>query len=103
VKFGLKPTLRIIHRIIYKDTSSEPVYAMAEKQLYSSHYFQTALDITIAVANSGGFYLITTKGSQQAGLTGLKGNMIRGVAISKSKTSLEQGLEAIKKRLEQSN
>lgn len=103
VKFGLKPTLRIVHRIIYKDTSSEPVYAMAEKQLYSSHYFQTALDITVAVADAGGFYLITTKGSQQAGLTGLKGNMVRGVAISKSKTSLESGLEAIKKRLEQSS
>jgi hypothetical protein len=102
VKFGLKPTLRIVHRIIYKDTSAEPVYAMAEKQLYSSHYFQTALDITAAVADSGGFYLITTKGSQQAGLTGLKGNVIRGVAISKSKTSLENALEAIKKRLEQS-
>jgi hypothetical protein len=103
VKFGLKPTLRIVHHIIYKDTSAEPVYAMAEKQLYSSHYFQTALDITVAVADSGGFYLITTKGSQQAGLTGFKGNMVRGVAISKSKTSLENVLEAIKKKLEQSN
>ena len=102
VKFGLKPTLRIVHRIIYKDTSSEPVYAMAEKQLYSSHYFQTALDMTVAVADSGGFYLITAKGSQQAGLTGLKGNMVRGVAISKSKTSLEKGLETIKQKLEQS-
>jgi hypothetical protein len=102
VKFGLKPTLRIIHRIIYKDTSSEPVYVMAEKQIYSSHYFQTALDMTAAVADAGGFYLITAKGSQQAGLTGLKGNVVRGVAISKSKTSLEKGLDAIKKRLEQS-
>jgi hypothetical protein len=103
VKFGLKPTLRIVHQIIYKDTSAEPVYAMAEKQLYSSHYFQTALDITVAVADSGGFYLITAKGSQQAGLTGLKGNIVRGVAISKTKTSLENALEAIKKRLEQPN
>lgn len=103
VKFGLKPTLRIVHRIIYKNDSSEPVYAMAEKQLYSSHYFQTALDITVAVADSGGFYLITAKGSQQAGLTGLKGNLVRGVALSKSKTSLEQGLDAIKKKLEQSD
>jgi hypothetical protein len=103
VKFGLKPTLRIVHGIIYKDTSSAPVYAIAEKQLYSSHYFQTALDISVAVADSGGFYLITAKGSQQAGLTGLKGNIVRGVAISKTKTSLEQGLAAIKKILEQSN
>ena len=100
VKFGLKPTLRIVHRIIYKNDSTEPIYAMAEKQLYSSHYFQTALDITVAVADSGGFYLITAKGSQQAGLTGFKGNIVRGVALSKSKTSLEHGLDAIKKKLE---
>jgi hypothetical protein len=101
VKFGLKPTLRIVQRIVYKNDSSEPVYALAEKQLYSSHYFQTALDITVAVADSGGFYLITVKGSQQEGLTGLKGNIVRGVVLSKSKSALEQALEAIKKKLEQ--
>ncbi len=102
VKFGLKPTLRIVHRIIYKRNDSEQAFAVAEKQLYSSHYFQTALDITVCVPDQNGFYLITSKGSQQAGLTGLKGNIVRGVAISKTKTSLEEALDAIKKKLEQS-
>ncbi len=101
VKFGLKPTLRIVHRIIYKRNDSEPAFAVAEKQLYSSHYFQTALDITVCVPDQNGFYLITAKGSQQAGLTGLKGNMVRGVAVNKTKSSLEQALDAIKKKLEQ--
>ena len=101
VKFGLKPTLRIVHRIIYKRNDSGPAFAVAEKQLYSSHYFQTALDITVCVPDQNGFYLITAKGSQQAGLTGLKGNMVRGVAINKTKSSLEQALDAIKKKLEQ--
>ncbi len=100
VKFGLKPTLRIIHRIIYKRNDSEKVFAVAEKQLYSSHYFQAALDMTVCVPDQNGFYLITAKGSQQAGLTGLKGNMVRGVAINKTKSSLEQALDAIKQKLE---
>jgi hypothetical protein len=101
VKFGLKPTLRLEHRIIYKRNDSQQAFTVAEKQLYSSHYFQTALDMTACVPDQNGFYLITAKGSQQAGLTGLKGNIVRGVAISKTKSSLEQALESIKKKLEQ--
>src|SRR5262249_30305857 len=100
---GLKPTLRIVHQIVYKDTATES-YAVAEKQLYSSHYFQSALDITAAVKDSSapnGFYLITAKGSQQAGLTGVKGGIVRSVAVDKTKSSLEQGLKAIKQKLEQ--
>jgi hypothetical protein len=102
VKFGLKPTSRLVQRIIYKKDSSAPAYAVAEKQLYSSHYFQTALDVTVAVkvANQEGFYLITVKGSQQAGLTGFKGGIVRNVVVNKTKTSMESGLDAIKKRLE---
>jgi hypothetical protein len=103
VKFGLKPTLRIIQSIIYtKSEISNPVYAIAEKQIYSSHYFQTALDVTVAVPTGaqGGFYLITAKGSQQAGLTGLKGGMVRKVAVDKSRSSLEKALTLIKQKLE---
>jgi len=104
VKFGLKPTIRIIQRIIYKDAGTES-YALAEKQLYSSHYFQSALDITAAVKDKSqpddhGFYLITAKGSQQAGLTGLKGGIVRNVATDKTRSSLEQGLKMIKQKLE---
>lgn len=106
VKFGLKPTLRIIQRIIYRQSdASKPAYAIAEKQLYSSHYFQTALDVTVAVHDSfaaahNGFYLITAKGSQQAGLTGMKGGMVRKIVVDKTRSSLQEGLSAIKQKLE---
>ena len=76
------------------------------KQLYASHYFETALDLTVCVkdANRNGFYLITVKGSQQAGLTGLKGGIVRKVAVDKTRSSLERVLAAYKKTLEgQSN
>jgi len=44
--------------------------------------------------------LITLKGSQQAGLTGLKGSIVRKVAVDKTRSSLERALGAIKQRLE---
>jgi hypothetical protein len=106
VNFGLKPTLRIVQVIVYRGPrSTDPAYAIAEKQLYASHYFETALDLTVCVLDQAnperpGFYLITLKGSQQAGLTGFKGGIVRKVAVDKTRSSLERALEAIKQRLE---
>jgi hypothetical protein len=106
VNFGLKPTLRILQAIVYQGkSSSEPAYAVAVKQLYASHYFETALDLTVCVkdpqsGNQPGFYLITLKGSQQAGLTGFKGSIVRKVAVDKTRSSLEKALDSIKQKLE---
>ena len=103
VNFGLKPTFRIVQRIVYRGASDkEPAYAVAEKQLYASHYFETALDLSVCVkdAQRPGFYLITLKGSKQAGLTGLKGSIVRKVAVDKTRSSLEKVLVTIKQKLE---
>lgn len=79
-----------------------PAYAVAVKQLYASHYFETALDLTVCVRDQErpGMYLITLKGSQQAGLTGLKGGILRKVAVDKTRSSLEKALATIKVKLE---
>ena len=105
VNFGLKPTLRIVQAIVYRGPrSTDPTYAVAVKQLYASHYFETALDLTVCVRDQEspdrGFYLLTLKGSQQAGLTGLKGGIVRKVAVDKTRSSLERALGAIKQKLE---
>jgi hypothetical protein len=103
VNFGLKPTFRIVQRIVYRHADAKaPVYALAEKQLYASHYFQTALDLTVCVKDvqRPGFYLITLKGSKQAGLTGFKGGIVRKVALNKTRSSLERVLVTIKQKLE---
>src|SRR5262249_46580645 len=107
VNFGLKPTLRVLQVIVYRGTkATEPAYAVAVKQLYSSHYFETALDLTVCVKPTDekrrGFYLITLKGSQQAGLTGFKGGIVRKVAVDKTRSSLEKALVSIKQKLESS-
>lgn len=105
VKFGLKPTLRIVHVVTMRENSADPAYAIAEKQLYASHYFQTALDLTFCIPDTSnpkqpGFYLIKVMGSEQAGLTGFKGSIVRRVAVDRSASSLQKSLAAIKNALE---
>lgn len=106
VKFGLKPTLRIMHVVTMRGRGpDEPAYAIAEKQLYSSHYFETALDLAFCIRDDinpqkPGFYLIRAMGSEQAGLTGFKGSIVRRIAVDRSVSSLEKSLEVIKTTLE---
>jgi hypothetical protein len=106
VNFGLKPTIRVVQAIVYQGSRpTGPAYAIALKQLYASHYFETALDITVCIRAEEnqkypGIYLITLKGSQQEGLTGLKGGIVRKVAVDKTRSSLEKALAAIKRQLE---
>jgi hypothetical protein len=113
VKFGLKPTLRIVHVVTLHGTGPEqPAYVIAEKQLYSSHYFETALDLTLCIrgtddsqkddSQKNGFYLVKVEASEQAGLTGMKGSVVRKVAVGKTVSSLQKSLIAIKGALEQS-
>ena len=102
VKFGLKPTLRIVHIVTMRGKPSDPIAcAIAQKQLYSSHYFRTALDLSVCVRNTNdpkqpGFYLIKALGSEQAGLTGAKGSIVRKAAVSRAVSNLEKGLVAIR-------
>ncbi|MGB7351974.1 MAG: hypothetical protein WBC66_19120 [Candidatus Acidiferrales bacterium] len=106
VKFGLKPTLRVVQMVTMSGSPTDEVaYAIAEKQLYSSHYFETALDLSFCIrgsddTNQPGFYLIMAMGSEQAGLTGVKGSIVRKVAVGRSVSSLRKSLTVIKNTLE---
>lgn len=105
VKFGLKPTLRVVQVVTMQGSNPhEPAYTIAEKQLYSSHYFETALDLTYCIRSDDpkqpGFYLVMVMGSEQAGLTGFKGSIVRKAAVSRSASSLQKSLESIKTTLE---
>ncbi|HTO63461.1 MAG TPA: hypothetical protein VMM15_19635 [Bradyrhizobium sp.] len=105
VDFGLKPTLRMVQLITMRGRPGETVaYAIAEKQLYSSHYFETALDLSFCVraaedVSEPGFYLIMELGSEQAGLTGAKGSIVRKAAVGRSLSNLRNALTAIRKIL----
>ena len=108
VKFGLKPTLRVVQVVTLRGNPADPIaYAIAEKQLYSSHYFETALDLTFCAREDNsqqqpGFYLIMVMGSEQAGLTGVKGSIVRKTAVGRSVSNLKDALKTIKSTLESS-
>jgi len=106
VKFGLKPTLRVVQVVTIQGKATDEIaYAIAEKQLYSSHYFETALDLSFCVRGSDdpkqlGFYLIMAMGSEQAGLTGVKGSIVRKAAVGRSVSNLRNALASIRNTLE---
>jgi hypothetical protein len=106
VKFGLKPTLRVVQMLTLRGNPSDQVaYVIAEKQLYSSHYFETALDLSFCIRGDDdprqpGFYLIKAMGSEQAGLTGVKGSIVRKAAVGRSVSNLQEALTAIRDTLE---
>jgi hypothetical protein len=108
VSFGLKPTIRVNHAVIYRGrTQGRDFGVVAIKQLYATHYFHTALDLSVCVDDGAGstphgFYLLTLKGSQQEGLTGVKGSILRKVVVDKTRSSLERALGSIKRSVEQS-
>lgn len=106
VDFGMKPTIRVNHAVIYHPQGrGREISVVAIKQLYASHYFHTALDMSVCFeapqGDRPGFYLLTLKASEQAGLTGMKGSMVRKVAVDKIRSSLERSLATLKSSIEQ--
>src|SRR4030095_14135924 len=108
VAFGLKPTIRVNHAVIYRGTAQGRDFGVvAIKQLYATHYFHTALAVSVCVDDGAavtphGFYLLTLKSSEQEGLTGVKGSIVRKVVVDKTRSSLESALDSIKRSVEQS-
>jgi len=102
INFGLRPTLRVNQEVSAHLVGKHgPIDVIAIKQLYANHYFQTALDLAFCIPRSpSGFYLIIIKESEQDGLTGFKGRLIRKTASDKAQTALLSFLARIKKDLE---
>jgi hypothetical protein len=69
-----------------------------------SQYFETALDLSFCVRSvdpkQPGFYLIMAMGSEQAGLTGVQGSIVRKAAVGRSVSNLQNALKTIKTTLE---
>jgi hypothetical protein len=98
--FGLKPTIRISHVAIQEDSD---VTVVASKQLYSSHYFWTALELRALVPDASrgtGFWFVNVNRSRSDGLAGFVGRIIRGKVREGARNGLESALTAAKKKLE---
>ena len=107
VDFGLKPTVRVNHVIIYPLATrpSGVSHVIAIKQLYASHYFQTTLELRFLVdderrASRPGFYLFSITRSRIDGTGGLKGTLLRSVISRRSRTAVRGYLEHLKRQVE---
>jgi hypothetical protein len=99
-EFGLKPTIRINHLVIQETPEATVV---ANKQLYSSHYFWTALELRVLVRDPSrgeGFWFVTVTRSRSDGLSGFIGRMIRGKVREASQKGVESMLKAAKTTIE---
>jgi len=107
VDFGLKPTVRVNHVIIYP-LAARPLgvsHVIAIKQLYASHYFYSTLELRFLVdddrrADRDGFYLLSITRSRSDGTTGLKGSLLRPVISRRSRNAVRGYLEHLKRQVE---
>jgi hypothetical protein len=106
VDFGLKPTIRVNHVVIHPlDRGPSGVsHAIAIKQLYSSHYFHTTLELRFVVedrrAGRNGFYLVSMTRSRSDGMTGFMGAFLRPVIARRSRNGVRVYLEHLKRQVE---
>ena len=99
-QFGLKPTIRLNHVAIQEEKDGTIV---ASKQLYSSHYFWTALELRALVpdpARGTGFWFVNVNRSRSDGLTGFVGRIIRGKVREGARKGIESALTGTRKKLE---
>ena len=106
VQFGLKPTVRVSHVVIYPlQDADDAEVVIGSKMLYASHYFHVGLELKYLVRDTArpdanGFYLISLNRSRSDGLTGLFGGIVRSRAQSGARDGVAGALETTKKLLE---
>jgi hypothetical protein len=107
VDFGLKPTVRVNHVVIYPlaGRPSGVSHVIAIKQLYASHYFQATLELRFLVdaarsPDRRGFYLLSITRSRIDGTTGLTGSLLRSIINRRSRSAVRGYLEHLKRQVE---
>jgi hypothetical protein len=99
-KFGLKPTMRINHVVIAQGGDH---IVVASKMLYASHYFWTALETRVLLADparGSGFWFVTISRSRSDGLSGFVGRVIRGKVRDEAEKGIAAVLASTRTRLE---
>ena len=107
VDFGLKPTVRVNHVVIYplEGDPSGVSHVIAIKQLYATHYFHSALELRFLAepepaANRTGFDLLSLTRSRIDGTSGVRGALLRPVISRRSRNGVRAYLEHLKRQVE---
>lgn len=106
VEFGLKKVVRLNHVVYYPlDGSLGARWAMANRQVYASHYFQNALEARLLVdapqaSGSGpGHYLLVLNVARPDGVTGLFGGIVRYKVRGGSRDGLRKTLLSTREKV----
>lgn len=105
-EFGLKPTIRLNHVVIYPlvGAPSGVAYAIATKQIYASHYLHTTLELRFllndAAVEGQRFYLVSVVRSRNDGMTGFTGSLLRPIISRRSRSGVRRYLEYVKRQME---
>lgn len=102
---GLKKTLRLNHIVLYPLAGAGGArWAMANRQIYASHYFQNALEVRLMVDDpekvGRAHYLLVLNVARPDGLTGIFGPIVRYKVRSGSREALRKTLVGTKLRCE---
>jgi hypothetical protein len=103
--FGMKPIVTATHLTIWRGATPAADAWVTSKQLYSTHYFDASLAVTLATAvttpDQPGAYIVYINRSLVDALQGgILGPIKRSIARSKARGGLDSHLVALKKRLE---
>ncbi|MBI4893753.1 MAG: hypothetical protein HY821_24250 [Acidobacteria bacterium] len=104
--FGLKPVHRVTHVAIQKTPAAwGEAYVIADKMLFASHYFRSALELQYLIPgqdqNVGGMhYLVSVQRSYVDGITGFRGRMMRTIAVRKAREAMKRHIASVKATVE---
>lgn len=101
--FGLKPVVSLTHVVIYLRPGGDIV--MATKDLYSSHYMEASLGLTVlgdASAEAGvpAVDVLYLNRSRADALRGTFGGLARGSVARRQRDAMEKEMRRLKARLE---
>ena len=98
-KFGLKPVTNITHSAIWR---RDEIVVFASKQVYTTHYFDASLGMSVFVPSPGTNhgYVTYMNRTRIEGLRGVLGGMVRAIATRRGRDGLERTLLDVRKKLE---
>ena len=103
--YGYKPTVSIVHGVIYQPPTRKDRAFVVQKQIYANHYFDGSLAVaTLLSATENGApvtYLVYTNRSRGDQLGGGFGGLKRNLVESQARKAAEETLGTIKRQLEQ--
>lgn len=102
--FGLKPTVSVVHGVVYEPPSAPGRTTIVQKQIFASHYYDASLAVgTLVDAQDNGrpvTYMVYANRSRGDLLKGGFGGLKRAVARDQARKAAQTTLETMKSALE---